>query len=986
MRKLAVSLGIFTLLVSIANLPATAVLHNPASEAFEVKFETEQFSPQFDPAVQVDLGSSSPAWQSYASSLRPDWRTYHWDKLLEMPRFAAGSPVSVVSASSLADEAYVVERLQGFLEGAEGVLRVPASDLEFDSYGTYRNNERAWALYQQHYQGLPVFYAYLGLHIYEGGVNAISAEIFPGIGIDAEPYLGEHQAAELAKTGLPWNEETDSIGEITLGVLPKVETDNITYFLAYQVMVNTSEPAGQWRTFVDAFTGEIHWRLNEVHSYTIDGHSDGDVQERLAYDPYTLLPSRYQYTIADGNQTYSDANGDFSIEVGGTQQYTVTGYNRGQYVRVYKDGAVAEDTDMASSTDPAVIYWDDSNTSPAERDCYYHTNVVHDWLKTTDPDWTTMDNPISCTVDVTSGTCNAYYNGAMYFYAAGGGCVNFGQVADIVYHEYHHGVTRFTYLNNPPNSSGMNEGYSDYASMAITNDPCTAKGYQTSYPDGCMRNGTNVRQYPASECNGEVHCLGEVCMGATWKMRKALVDKYGEQYALAADILFREAIVQRPYNLPALATKYLLANDNNGTIYDGTPDYWQLYDAFDAHDIPVPAISIMINIDHTPLDDQPDVSSPLLISAVLTPTATAGTVIEDSTKIHYTTDGLAWQIAPMANVGGDTYEGYIQPSAGKLVDYYLRSVTTEDITTTDPIRAADGHMHQFLTGDPTLLLDDDLESDLGWTVGAPDDDATVGFWERTDPEYKEYNGDVVQPDDDHTPTGINCFVTDGRGGYWQNYDVDAGKTSLLSPQYEFGPGMGGFVEFYSFLATITVPDDTLSVHLSGDGENWVQVWEIHGDGYNDPNYIHQKVYFRSEDLGSPELLQVRFEIEDSENNTTTEAAVDDIVIKIGADWADAPDVPGSSLAFRAAPASPSVFSQSTAIRFAIPARDEVALRIFDVSGRTVRTLIDGALDAGSYQTSWDGRTDGGEAAPAGLYYYKLASGIDEATFKMLLVR
>jgi len=975
------------LLMSIASPPATAILHDNASEAYEVKFETQQFTPQFDPAIQADLGSASPAWQSYASSLRSDWRTYHWDSLRDLPCFAAGSPVSVVSAGQLADEAYVVERLQGFLEDAEGILRMPASDLQLEQYDTYRDGERAFAIYQQHYQGLPVFNAYLGLHIYEGGVNAISADIFPGIGIDAHPYLGESQATELAKTDLPWNEETDSIGEITLGVLPKVETDNITYFLAYQIMVNTAEPVGQWRTFVDAFTGEIHWRTNDVQSFTIEGHTDGDVQERLSYDPYTVLPSRHQYTLADGTQTHTDANGDFAIDVDDGQQYTVTAYNRGSYVRVYQNGSVATVSDLASDTDPAVLLWDDSNTSPAERDCFYHTNVVHDWLKTTDPDWTTMDNPMNCTVDVTDGSCNAYYNGSMYFYAEGGGCVNFGQLADIIYHEYHHGVTRFTYLNNPPNSSGMNEGYSDYASMAINTDACLAKGYQTAYPDGCMRDGENLLQYPASECNGQVHCLGHLTMGSTWKIRKALLQKYGEQYALPADILFRESIVQRPYSVTALASKYLLVNDDNGTVYDGTPDYWQIYDGFDAHNIPVPAITITVNFDHTPLGDQVDVGSPLLISAVVTPTATAGTVIEDSTTVHYSTDGSTWQTAQMTNVGGDTYEGTIQPASGKLVDYYLRSVTTEDITATDPVRAAEGQVYQFLTGDPTLLLDDDLESDMGWTSGAPDDDATDGFWERVDPEYKEHpDGTPVQPGDDHTPGGVNCFVTDGRGGYWTNYDVDNGKTSLLSPQYAFGPGMGGYVEFYSFMACLSAEDDTLSVHVSGDGVNWVQKWEIHGSGYNDPNYQYQKVYFRSEDLGSPEFLQIRFEIEDGENNSYTEAALDDVIIKIGADWADAPGGSSGSIAFGAAPASPSVFSQSTAIRFAIPSQDRVSLRVFDVSGRTVRTLIDGALDAGSYQMSWDGRTDGGEAAPGGLYYYKVSTGTDEATFKMLLVR
>ena len=435
MKRFVTLLGIAALFSPVVSMTAIAAMHDHDGALYEVPLDSEQFIPQYDPAIQVALGKASPAWQSFVASLGADWRTYEWDQLLDVPRFVSGDPVSVVDAAALGDRDFVLRRLEGFLTSAEEVLRVPVSDLTLDSYRTYRSGQRAWAHYQQTYRGLPVFYAYLGVHIHERGVNAIRSDIFPDIGIDTTPYLSAEQAALSARAGLPWTEESDSIGDITLGILPKVWSDGVIYVLAYQVMVNTSEPAGQWRTFVDAYTGEIHWRFNEVQHFTVNGTTESEVQERLSYDPYTTMGAPNQYVAGGGGSTFTDWDGDFSIDVPLNQQYTFTAENRGRYVRVINNGALATTTDLAGPGDPAYLLWNDSNTSPAERDCYYHTNVIHAWVKSLDPGFTSLDYAMMCYVDLTGGSCNAYYNGSINFYAAGGGCVNFGQIADIIYHE-----------------------------------------------------------------------------------------------------------------------------------------------------------------------------------------------------------------------------------------------------------------------------------------------------------------------------------------------------------------------------------------------------------------------------------------------------------------------------------------------------------------------------------------------------------------------
>jgi hypothetical protein len=72
---------------------------------------------------------------------------------------------------------------------------------------------------------------------------------------------------------------------------------------------------------------------------------------------------------------------------------------------------------------------------------------------------------------------------------------------------------------------------------------------------------------------------------------------------------------------------------------------------------------------------------------------------------------------------------------------------------------------------------------------------------------------------------------------------------------------------------------------------------------------------------------------------------------------------------------PNPSSGPTTFQYSI-ARDaaDVNLAIFDVTGRTVRTLVSGAVHAGTHQVAWDGHDDSGRLKRAGVYYYRLRSG------------
>lgn len=84
-------------------------------------------------------------------------------------------------------------------------------------------------------------------------------------------------------------------------------------------------------------------------------------------------------------------------------------------------------------------------------------------------------------------------------------------------------------------------------------------------------------------------------------------------------------------------------------------------------------------------------------------------------------------------------------------------------------------------------------------------------------------------------------------------------------------------------------------------------------------------------------------------------------------------VDGSPLALSFAAPWPQPARSGVAFRFALPARGEATLELFDAAGRRVAVLADGPHEAGEHTLRWDGRDgDGGRVAP-GLYLARLTA-------------
>lgn len=86
-------------------------------------------------------------------------------------------------------------------------------------------------------------------------------------------------------------------------------------------------------------------------------------------------------------------------------------------------------------------------------------------------------------------------------------------------------------------------------------------------------------------------------------------------------------------------------------------------------------------------------------------------------------------------------------------------------------------------------------------------------------------------------------------------------------------------------------------------------------------------------------------------------------------------------------ARPNPFAAQTSIRFAVPTEGrQVSVSIFDVAGRRVRTLVDGAQTAGYHAVTWDGYEDGGQRATSGVYFVKMVAGEFTETQKVTVLK
>ncbi|MCK4547246.1 MAG: T9SS type A sorting domain-containing protein [Candidatus Eisenbacteria sp.] len=83
---------------------------------------------------------------------------------------------------------------------------------------------------------------------------------------------------------------------------------------------------------------------------------------------------------------------------------------------------------------------------------------------------------------------------------------------------------------------------------------------------------------------------------------------------------------------------------------------------------------------------------------------------------------------------------------------------------------------------------------------------------------------------------------------------------------------------------------------------------------------------------------------------------------------------------------PNPFNPETQIRFSVRDRSHVSIKIYDVTGRVVRTLVDEAMQPGPHQVHWDGANDHGQPVATGMYFCRMSAGEFTAVRKMVMLK
>ena len=270
-----------------------------------------------------------------------------------------------------------------------------------------------------------------------------------------------------------------------------------------------------------------------------------------------------------------------------------------------------------------------------------------------------------------------------------------------------------------------------------------------------------------------------------------------------------------------------------------------------------------------------------------------------------------------------------------------------------------------------------VEESIGWGITSGDIDMD-GMPELigTGPGVSSVDGEVMAG----TPRWVTIVDFNGEGDVEDpaNYSVRHVELSALDPEAIFttvnrdsagtmttySEGAGGAAHQFAFLGDV-----------DGDGDNEVAMgFQAVPDSVYTINEVFNpadSTYTRTVMDAKPNPNRVFLRVL-SGNGLTTNISYDRVIIPTD---------------FELHSNYPNPFNPSTTFSFTLPLDKRVSVRIYDMTGRLVRTLINDEFYAqGTHAVEWNGLGDGGLAVASGQYIYTLEWGQFRHARRMVLVK
>jgi Zn-dependent metalloprotease len=622
----------------------------------------------------------------------------------------------------------------------------------------------------------------------------------------------------------------------------------------------------------DAKTGEILHIENLIIHVDVTGNVQGKVTQDKAADICEEELAEYLMwaRVNIGSEVaYADENGDFTISNSGSEPVTVESRLWGQWFRVYNQAG--SDTVLSLTVTPpgpANFVHNNLNNDEykrAEVNGYYQANIVRDFTIKYNPDYPGLDeNAFPVKVNIND-NCNAYYDyESINFFRAGGGCPNTA-FSTIIHHEYGHHLVAMA-------GSGQGEygeGMGDVMGVLILDDPGLAYGFFSDC-DEPLRNASNDIDYP---CDGGIHYCGQVLSGCVWETRNELVITNPDNYTdIISNLAINAMLLHTGSSIdPSITIDYLVLDDDNGNIYDGTPHYEEIATGFGEHNMDAPPLALL-GFEFP--DGLPEIISPVGGTTVRVIVYNITAHPEPNTGILHFDDGSGWIEYPMTEIESNVYDAVFPGGdCQSQGSYYFSAKTTENDTQVWPTDAPDEVFNVVFAYDMATIFEDDFETDLGWTV-EDDPYLTSGTWERGIPAG---GGDRGDPPTDYDGSG-QCYLTENVYG---NSDVDDGITWLISPTIDLIGFENARVD-YALWYTNNYGDDPnndhFKIYVSDDnGANWIladTIGPVTTSGWKELSFMV------GDFITLNDQVKVRFEASDLGGGSVVEAGIDTFSITV----------------------------------------------------------------------------------------------------------
>jgi hypothetical protein len=407
-------------------------------------------------------------------------------------------------------------------------------------------------------------------------------------------------------------------------------------------------------------------------------------------------------------------------------------------------------------------------------------------------------------------------------------------------------------------------------SVIILDDPHVGLGFfGTCDEAGTLRSADNAMQYP---CSSGAHACAPLLAGCIWDTRNELIVTEPVDYRNILGNLMVNSILLHTGSLinPQITIDWLTLDDDDETIFNGTPHYPEICAGFGAHNMTCPALQQVAF-------SYPQGLPPLVAPNQTTPVAVnispvSGNPFPGSGTLAYRLEPMGPFFATAMNeVNPNEYLATL-PAANcpKTIQYYFRVQLLEGGFASDPPNAPAGLYTTVAAQAVSTLVELDFEVDPGWTVSST---VTDGAWDRGVPVACN-RGD---PPQDFDGSG-QCWLTDNSAASACNSDVDSGVSTLTSNVMDLSGLDQPRVRYARWFSNVlgSAPEtDTLVVEISSNGgASWTNL-ETVGPTTGSPNGQVTGGWFLREFVApAAAQFRIRFTVEDTNPQSIVEAAID----------------------------------------------------------------------------------------------------------------